>query len=156
MTAFSPMKTILTLLVIALLPLGVAAAESETPKDRVEVASPLKGVFRTSPGASQPDRISLGFDINYELLSEPDAVVSLAFDDGREMQFETFNSATVTRGHGMVTLGGSMRLIQRDNLHVLVVLKKAKSAPGDKPLASTAFTIQLTNRVVTMDRGSGR
>ena len=150
------MKTILTVLVIALLPLGAGAAESEVPKDRVEVASPLKGVFRTSPGASQPDRISLGFDINYELLSEPNAVLALAFDDGQEMKFETFNSARVTRGHGMVTLGGGMRLIERDNLHVLIVLKKANAAPGDKPLAVTSFTIPLKNRFATMDRGSGR
>ena len=151
------MKTIFTSLVIALLPLAAAApAESEQPQDRVEVASPLKGVFRTSPGASQPDRVSLGFDINYELLSEPNAVLALAFDDGKEMQFETFNSATVGRGRGRVTLGGSMRLIQRDNLHVMIVLKKPKSASGDTPLAATVFTVHLTNRVATIDRGSGR
>jgi len=70
--------------------------------------------------------------------------VSLALDDVDEMKFTTFDSATVSSGSGVTDMKASARLIQRQSLHAIVVLKKKDAKPGEQPLAMTGFTIDLT------------
>jgi hypothetical protein len=138
------MKPLLFLSCLAITALRVGAAEPPgPPKDSLAITTHSAIRARMSPGASIPDRIAMNIEVEYILASAPEGIISLALDEGNDMEFSTFDSSGVNRGRGAVNLKAAARMIQRPVLHCLVILKKKGAAPSDPPLATTGMTIDI-------------
>ena len=138
------MKYLLFLSCLAVTCLRVGAADPAVqPKNSLAITTHSSVAARTSPGASMPDKIAMNIEIEYVLTSESEGVVVLALDDGKDMEFSTFDSSKVSGGRGTVNLKGAARMIQRPVLHCLVILKKKGATSTDAPLAMTGMTIDI-------------
>jgi len=138
------MKYFLFLSSLAIIALGGAAAEPpKQAKDSVTITTHSAISARTSRGASMPDRIAMNIEVDYVLASESEGTIVLALDDGKDMEFTTFDSSKVSGGRGSVNLKAAARMIQRPVLHCLVILKKKDATSSDAPLAMTGNTIDI-------------
>ena len=90
-----------------------------------------------------PDRIAMNIEVDYVLASESEGTIVLALDDGKDMEFTTFDSLMISGGRGSVNLKAAARMIQRPVFHCLVILKKKGATSSEAPLAMTGKTIDI-------------
>jgi len=121
-----------------------AAAVTAAP-DSVKVIDHSVAGFKSVPSLRHPDTFLITLEVEYALTSKPKAVLKLALDHDKEMDFAIVDQKDVTadRKKRKIELKARLEKFTRDMLRGVVVLQDPDAAAGAPPLAMNGVSLKM-------------